>query len=49
MKIWLREFIAKVDRKDILKLKIRNESLHEISKDNRVIVVSFATPKNLTF
>jgi hypothetical protein len=40
MKILLGDFNAKV--------RIGNESLHEISNDNGVRVVNFATPKNLT-
>jgi hypothetical protein len=46
MKILLENFHAKVVREDILKSKIGNESLHEISNDNGV--VNFATSKNLT-
>jgi hypothetical protein len=41
------EFSAKVDREDILKPTVGNESLREIN-DNRVRVVNFATSKNLT-
>jgi hypothetical protein len=37
-----------VDREDIFKPKIGNENLHEISNDNGVRVVNFATSKNLT-
>jgi hypothetical protein len=48
MKILLGDFNAKVDREDIFKPKIGNESLHEISNDNGVRVVNFATSKNLT-
>jgi hypothetical protein len=47
MKILLGDFNAKVGREDIFKPKIGNESLHEISNDNRVRVVNFATSKNL--
>jgi hypothetical protein len=47
MKIWLREFIAKVDREDIIKPTIRNESLHEISNDNGARVVNLPHPKIL--
>jgi hypothetical protein len=47
MKIML-DFIGKVGREDIFKLKIGNESLHEINNDNVVTVVNFATSKNLT-
>jgi hypothetical protein len=47
MKILLGDFNAKVGREDIFKLTIRNESLHEISNDNGVRLVNFATSKNL--
>jgi exonuclease III len=45
MKILLGDFNAKVDRKDILKPTIGNESLYEISNDNGVRLVNFATSK----
>ncbi|PNF34812.1 hypothetical protein B7P43_G03788 [Cryptotermes secundus] len=48
MKILLGDFNAKVGREDIFKPTIGNESLHEISNDNGVRVVNFATSKNLT-
>jgi hypothetical protein len=41
------DFIAKVGKEDIFKLTIRNESLHELSNDNGVRLVNFATSKNL--
>jgi hypothetical protein len=44
----LLDFNAKVGREDIFKLTIGNESLHEISNDNGVRLVNFATSKNLT-
>jgi exonuclease III len=47
MKILLRDFNAKVGREDIFKPTIWNESLHEISNDNGVRLVNFATSKNL--
>jgi hypothetical protein len=47
MKILLSDLYAKVDRKDIFKPTVRNESSHEISNDNGVIVVNFATSKTL--
>jgi exonuclease III len=47
MKILLGDFNAKVGREDIFKLTIGNESLHEISNDNGVRLVNFATSKNL--
>jgi hypothetical protein len=37
----------KVGREEIFKLKIGNETLHEISNDKGVRVVNFATSKNL--
>jgi hypothetical protein len=42
------DFNEKVGREDIFKQTIRNESLHEISIDNGVRVVNFATSKNLS-
>ncbi|PNF35141.1 hypothetical protein B7P43_G09272 [Cryptotermes secundus] len=48
MTILLGDFNAKVDGEYIFKPKIWNESLHEISNDNGVRVVSFATSKDLT-
>jgi hypothetical protein len=42
------DFNVKVGREDIFKVTIGNESLHEISNDNGVRVVNFATSKNLT-
>jgi hypothetical protein len=41
------DFNAKVGREGIFKLTIGNESPHEINNDNGVIVVTFATSKNL--
>jgi hypothetical protein len=46
MKILLGDFCAKVGRKDIFKPAVGNESLHEVSNDNGVRVVNFATSKN---
>jgi hypothetical protein len=46
MKILL-DFNAKVGREDIFKQTIGNETLHEISNDNGVRLVNFATSKNL--
>jgi exonuclease III len=43
MKILLGDFNAKVGRKDISKLTIGNERLHEITNDNGVRLVNFAT------
>jgi hypothetical protein len=47
MKMLLGDFNAKVGREDIFKPTIGNESLHQISNDNGVRVVNFATSKNL--
>jgi hypothetical protein len=47
MKIIFGDFNAKVGRENIFKPTTRNESLHEISNDNGVRVVNFATSKNL--
>jgi hypothetical protein len=47
MKILLGDFNAKICREDIFKPTIWNESLHEISNDNRVRWVNFAKSKNL--
>jgi hypothetical protein len=46
MKILLGDLNAKVGREDIFKPTIGNESLHEISNDNGVTVLNFATSKN---
>jgi exonuclease III len=46
-KILLGDFNAKVGREDIFKPTIGNESLHEISNNNGVRLVNFATPKPL--
>jgi hypothetical protein len=47
IKILLGDFNAKVGRGDIFKPTIGNESLHEITNDNGVRLVHFATSKNL--
>jgi hypothetical protein len=47
MKILLGDFNAKVGRENIFKPTIENESLHEISNNNEVRAVNFATSKNL--
>jgi hypothetical protein len=47
MKILLGDFNAKVDKEEIFKPTIGNESLHEISNDNGVRLVNFATSKNI--
>jgi hypothetical protein len=43
LKILNGDFSAKVGRKDIRKATLGNDSLHEISNDNGVRVVNFAT------
>jgi hypothetical protein len=48
MKMLLGDFNAKVRGEDIFKPTIANEILHDISNDNGVRVVKFATSKNLT-
>jgi hypothetical protein len=47
MKILLGDLNDKVRRVDNFKSTIGNESLHEISNDNGVMIVNFATSKNL--
>jgi hypothetical protein len=47
MEILLGDFSAKVGRAVIFKPTIEDESLHEISNNNGVRVVNFATSKNL--
>jgi hypothetical protein len=47
MKILLCDINAKAGREEIFKPTIGNECLHEISNDNGVRVVNFATYKNL--
>jgi hypothetical protein len=47
MNILLGDLNAKVGREDIVKPTIGNESSHEISNDNGIRVVNFATSKNL--
>jgi hypothetical protein len=47
MNIFLGDFNAIVGRKDIFKPTNGNESLHQISNDNGVILVNFAKSKNL--
>jgi hypothetical protein len=47
MNILLEDFNAKVSRENILKPAIRNETLHEISNDNGIRLVNFATSKYL--
>jgi hypothetical protein len=47
MKILLGDFNAKVDRENIFIPTIQSESLHEITNDNGIRVVIFATSKDL--
>jgi hypothetical protein len=49
MKILLGNFNAKIGREDIFKLTIGDESLHEISNDNGVRLINFATSKSQKF
>jgi hypothetical protein len=48
MKILLGDFNAIVGGEDIFKPTIGNESLHDISNENGVRIVNFATSENLT-
>jgi hypothetical protein len=48
MKMLSGHFIAKVVREEIFKQTIGNESLHEISYDNRIRLVNSAIPTNPT-
>jgi endonuclease/exonuclease/phosphatase family metal-dependent hydrolase len=48
VKILLGNLHAKVKREDIFKPTVGNKSLHEISNDNGVRVLNFATSENLT-
>jgi hypothetical protein len=48
MKFLLGDFNSKVGRGGIFKPTVGNESLHEISNDNGVRLVNFATSKNLS-
>jgi hypothetical protein len=43
MKILLEDFIAKLEREDILKPSVGNESLHQDSNANGVRIVNFTT------
>jgi hypothetical protein len=45
MKILLGDFNAKVGRENIFKPTIGNESLHQVSNDNGVRIINFATSK----
>jgi len=47
MKILLGDFNEKVGRENIFKSTIENDSLHQVSNDNGVGIVNFATSKNL--
>jgi len=49
MKILLGDFNPKVGGDYIFKPIIGNESLHQVSNDNGVRIVNFATPKILIF
>jgi len=47
MKILLGDVNAKLQREDIFKLTVGNESLHQDSNDDGVRIIKFATPENL--
>jgi len=47
MKILVGDFNAKLEREDVIKPIIGNVSLHQVSNDNGVTVVNFATQKSL--
>jgi len=47
MKVMLGDFNAKLGRKDNLKPRTGNESLHQESNDNGIRAVNLATSKNL--
>jgi hypothetical protein len=47
MKILLGDFNARVGKEDVVRATVENESLHEISDDNEVRIVNFATSKNV--
>ena len=47
MKIQLGDFNAKVERENIFKPTIGNESIHQDNNDNGVRKVNFGTSKNL--
>jgi hypothetical protein len=47
MKILLGDFNAKVGRQNIFKPTLGNDRLHQDSNDNGVIIVNFATSKNV--
>jgi hypothetical protein len=49
MKTLVRDFNANVERKDIFKPIIRNDSIHEASNNNGIRVVNFATSNNPIF
>jgi exonuclease III len=47
MKILLGDFNVKVSKEDILEQRIGNESVHEISNNNGVRIINFATSKSV--
>jgi saccharopine dehydrogenase-like NADP-dependent oxidoreductase len=49
MKILVGDFNAKVERENIFKLTVGNESLHQEINDNVVRIVNFATSNNPVF
>jgi hypothetical protein len=47
MKIVSADFNAKVERENIFKPTLENESIHQVRNDNDVKIINFATSKNL--
>jgi len=47
MKIILGDFNEKVERENIFKPTVGNDSIHQDSNDNGIKIVNFATSKNL--
>jgi len=47
MKILLGDFNSKVGKENIFKPTIENESVHQVSNNNGIIIVNYATSKNL--
>jgi len=45
----LGDFNEKLGTEDVFKLRVGNESLHQDSNDNGIIIVNFATSNNLIF
>jgi hypothetical protein len=47
MKILSGDFSAKGERENIFKQTMKNESLHQVGKDNIIKIINFTTSKNL--